>query len=209
MGPGNTFLIFFVSAASAAEVVKDARLTVAIDTDPVTMDPANHRASKTEMVLRNMFDGLVVRDPDMNIRPELAESWRVVDDKTVEFKLRKNVTFHNGEKFDAEDVKFTIERIVKDKQISGKTSPRKGLMGPVTGVTIVDPYTVRINLSEPCPFSSPCCRASSLCPRTILKKTLRPFCSKPGGDRTLQVCGMEKRRTGRHGAVRQVLRRLS
>jgi len=45
------------------------------------------------MVLRNMFDGLVVRDPDMNIRPELAESWRVVDDKTVEFKLRKGVTF--------------------------------------------------------------------------------------------------------------------
>ena len=169
-GLGILFLIFFVSAASAAEVVKDARLTVAIDTDPVTMDPANHRASKTEMVLRNMFDGLVVRDPDMNIRPELAESWRVVDDKTVEFKLRKGVTFHNGEKFDAEDVKFTIERIVKDKQISGKTSPRKGLMGPVTGVTIVDPYTVRINLSEPWPILLAMLPGQLIVPKDYIEK---------------------------------------
>ena len=102
---------FIIVPLASAAVVRDAKLTVAIDTDPVTMDPANHRASKTEAVLRNMFDGLVVRDPDMNIRPELAESWTVIDDKTMEFKLRKGVTFHNGEIFDAEDVKFTIERL--------------------------------------------------------------------------------------------------
>jgi len=82
-------------------------------------------------------------------------------------------------------------------------------MGPVTGVTIVDPYTVRINLSEPWPILLAMLRASSLCPRTILKKNGSTILLKTGGDRTLQVCGMEKRRTGRHGAVRQVLRRLS
>ena len=163
-------LTFFVAATASAEIIKDAKVTVAIDTDPVTMDPANHRASKTEMVLRNMFDGLVVRDPDMNIRPELAESWKVIDDKTMEFKLRKGVTFHNGEKFDAEDVKFTIERIVKDGQISGKTSPRKGLMGTVTSVTIVDPYTVRINMSEPWPILLAMLPAQQIVPKDYIEK---------------------------------------
>jgi peptide/nickel transport system substrate-binding protein len=161
---------FIIVPLASAAVVRDAKLTVAIDTDPVTMDPANHRASKTEAVLRNMFDGLVVRDPDMNIRPELAESWTVIDDKTMEFKLRKGVTFHNGEIFDAEDVKFTIERLVKDGQISGKTSPRKGLMGTVTSVTIVDPYTVRINMSQPWPILMAMLPAQQIVPKDYIEK---------------------------------------
>jgi peptide/nickel transport system substrate-binding protein len=117
-----------------------------------------------------MFDGLVVRDVDMNIRPELAESWRVIDDKTMEFKLRKGVTFHNGEKFDAEDVKFSIERIVKPGQISGKTSPRKGLLEGVTSVTIVDPYTVRINMSTPCPILLAMLPAQQMVPKSTIEK---------------------------------------
>lgn len=152
------------------QVIKDAKLTIAVDADPGTMDPANHRAAKTEAILRNMFDGLVVRDADMNIRPELAESWKVIDDKTVEFKLRKGVTFHNGEVFDAEDVKFTIERLVKDGQISGKTSPRKGLMGTVTSVTIVDPHTVRINMSKPWPILLAMLPAQQIVPKGYLEK---------------------------------------
>jgi len=167
---GMVLWVFIFVPLASGQIIKDAKLTVGIDGDPGTMDPANHRSVKTEAILRNMFDGLVVRDPDMNIRPELAESWKVIDDKTVEFKLRKGVTFHNGEKFDAEDVKFTIERLVKDGQISGKTSPRKGLMGTVTSVTIVDPYTVRINMSEPWPILLAMLPAQQIVPKGYIEK---------------------------------------
>jgi len=167
---GVALCIPLMTASVSGAVMKDAKLIVAIDADPVTMDPANHRSSKTETVLRNMFDGLVVRDPDMNIRPQLAESWKGIDDKTMEFKLRKGVTFHNGEPFDAEDVKFTIERIVKEKQISGKTSPRKGLLGTVTSVTIVDPHTVRINMSKPWPILLAMLPAQQMVPKDYIEK---------------------------------------
>jgi peptide/nickel transport system substrate-binding protein len=68
--------------------------------------------------------------------------------------LKKGVTFHNGEDLTAEDVKFTFDRIITENAIEypePHTSPRKGLIGPVESVEIVDDYTVRLYLSAPFP----------------------------------------------------------
>ncbi|MFP4081141.1 MAG: ABC transporter substrate-binding protein [Candidatus Aminicenantes bacterium] len=116
-----------------------------------TLDPAMHRDRVVETVIRNMFDGLVTRTPDMKVVPQMAEKWRLVDKNTWEFKLRKGIRFHNLEPFTAEDVKFTIERIITRGAVDGQSSPRKGLLGPVTGVDIIDHYTVHIKTSEPWP----------------------------------------------------------
>src|SRR5215472_2986763 len=98
-----------------------------------------------------MYDGLLTRDAKMNVVPELAESWKQTDPVTYEFRLRPNVKFHDGAPFTAEDVRFSIERILTGK-IGGQISPRKDLLGPMTRVDAVDPLTVRFVLSAPWPL---------------------------------------------------------
>jgi peptide/nickel transport system substrate-binding protein len=84
-------------------------------------------------------------DEKLNIVPQLATSWDwSADGKALTMKLRQGVTFHDGEKFDAAAVKYNIER---HKTMAG--SNRRGELAPVTTVDVVDPATVRLNLSAP------------------------------------------------------------
>ena len=125
------------------------RLVVCISYPVESLDPTNYRDRTTQTVLKNMFDSLTTRDSMMRIVPQLAESWKSLDDITWEFKLRRGVKFHNGDPFTAEDVKFTLERVVKERAIDGQTSLRKSLLGPVSGVKIIDAYTVLIQTEKP------------------------------------------------------------
>ncbi len=123
----------FGACASAAD------LRVGFSQDALTLDPANHRKRETETIIRNMCDGLLTRDSAMKVVPEVAESYRQIDAKTWELKLRKNVKFHSGAVLTAEDVKFTLDRLTKDNAMGGQTSPRKDLLGPISSVEVVDP----------------------------------------------------------------------
>jgi peptide/nickel transport system substrate-binding protein len=75
---------------------------------------------RTGIVLGHQaWDSLVYRDPEtFQIRPLLAESYKWVDETTLEFVLRKNVTFHNGDRLTADDVAYSINTILGDKQVS-------------------------------------------------------------------------------------------
>jgi len=122
-------------AAAATTVV------VAQGVDPTTLDPMNHQEAPATVLANNLFDGLIERDPDLNLVPLLAESYQNVSPTTWEFKLRRGIRFHNGEPFDAESVKFSLERLI---------DPRLKLRGgsaftPLTHVEIVDPLTVRVH----------------------------------------------------------------
>jgi len=124
-------------------------IVVALGVDKiVTLDPGNYRDRDTETVIRNMFDALVTRTPEGNVVPEVAESWETPDPKTYIFKLREGVKFHDGHILDADDVVFTFERVLKENGISGKTSPRKGLLGPLEKVEKVDARTVKFTLTN-------------------------------------------------------------
>ena len=125
------------------------RLVICIPFPIESLDPADHRDRITQIVLKNMFDSLTTRDANMKVVPQLAESWKTINETTWEFKLRRGVKFHNGDDFTAEDVKFTLERIVKEGALDGKTSPRKSLLGPLSGVKIIDDYTVQIETEKP------------------------------------------------------------
>jgi peptide/nickel transport system substrate-binding protein len=92
---------------------------------------------------QNMFDNLVEWDYDGKIVPGLAESWKVTG-TTVEFKLRRGVKFHNGEDFDAESVKFSIEHLKSAELKSASASN----VAVVTEVKVVDPSTVQFVLSR-------------------------------------------------------------
>jgi peptide/nickel transport system substrate-binding protein len=141
----------FSCEASSVKGEKN-RVVICISSPIVSLDPTNYRDRNTQIALKNMFDSLTTRDASMKVVPQLAESWRSLDDTTWEFKLRQGVKFHNGDDFTAEDVKFTLERVVKEGALEGKTSPRKSLLGPLSRVKIIDDYTVQIETEKPWPI---------------------------------------------------------
>jgi peptide/nickel transport system substrate-binding protein len=93
-----------------------------------------------------IYAGLVKRDKDLNIIPNLAESWQVSRDcLTLTFKLRKNAKWHDGRPFTAEDVRFTYETMINPKT---PTAYKEDFL-QVKGVEVLDPYTVRVTYPKP------------------------------------------------------------
>ncbi len=97
-----------VTAAAAPE----GRVVVAVASEPTTFDAHVFSDQPTYNVILNVFDTLVERGPDMQLRPLLAESYRLVDERTWQFKLRKGIQFTNGEPFNAQVVKWNVERML-------------------------------------------------------------------------------------------------
>lgn len=143
-----------VVAAAALLVggVQASEIRVGFTLDALTMDPGNHRKRETETILRNMYDGLVTRNGKMEVVPQIAQSWTVIDPTTYEFKIREGIKFHSGDVLTAEDIKFTFDRLIQEGALDGQTSPRKSLLGPLVAVEIVDPLTVRFKLESPWPI---------------------------------------------------------
>ncbi|AMQ07706.1 ABC transporter substrate-binding protein [Sporosarcina psychrophila] len=119
---------------------KDTTLIVAQQSDTSTLDPQKQGKMPDMNILINMFDTLITTDSDQQLAPSLAESWEVVDEDTWEFKLREDVIFHNGEKFNAETVKFSIERLLDP----ATQSPIVELSN-VESVEVIDEYIVQLH----------------------------------------------------------------
>ncbi len=84
-------------------------LKAAFSADPAGFDPVRGPSGMSHVVIEQVYSTLMALDPDANPYPELAESYEVSEDGlTYTFKLRPGVTFHNGDEFTAEDVKFTL-----------------------------------------------------------------------------------------------------
>jgi len=124
-----------------------AQLVIAQGTDAVTMDPGNTTQMTAMQPFNFVYEKLLNRDNDMKLVPELAESWKSVDDLTWEIKLRKGVKFHNGEDFSATSVKFTLDRL----RVAGSTQVSTGFT-TIDSVNVVDPATVRIVTKKPDPL---------------------------------------------------------
>src|SRR5690348_11039410 len=120
-------------------------LRIGLAEDPEILDPTLARTFVGRIVFAGLCDKLLDLDEKLNIVPQLATSYQwSADNKALTLKLRSGVTFHDGEKFDAAAVKYNLER---HKNMQG--SNRRGELAPVTSVDVVDPSTVRINLSAP------------------------------------------------------------
>ncbi|HEC61135.1 MAG TPA: ABC transporter substrate-binding protein, partial [bacterium] len=93
----------------------------------------------------NLYDTLVFPTPDGSVKPNVAERWETsADGLTWTFYLRKGVKFHDGSELTAEDVAFTMDRIIGIGEGYGYM-----FSGKVAGSDVVDAYKVRFNLSEP------------------------------------------------------------
>jgi peptide/nickel transport system substrate-binding protein len=120
-------------------------LRIGLGEDPDVLDPTLARSFVGRIVFASLCDKLFDIDEKLTIVPQLATGYEwSADSKALTIKLRSGVTFHDGEKLDAAAVKFNLER---HKTMAG--SNRSGELRPVTSVDVVDPSTVRLNLSAP------------------------------------------------------------
>lgn len=136
-------------SAAAPAPKKDQKPVVVLQgVDPTRLDPHMHSETPAFNVLIHMYDALVDRDENMKLVPGLATSWKALNDTTWEFKLRQGVKWHDGNDFTAEDVKFSIDRILDPNQKSN----RRPNLAVVKEVKIIDPYTVQIVTEKPFPI---------------------------------------------------------
>jgi peptide/nickel transport system substrate-binding protein len=106
-----------------------------------TFDPHMHTSTDVSNLGLYLYGNLIDRDlKTKKIIPSLAASWQTLNDTTWEFKLRDDIRFHNGEQMTAEDVKFTLERVLDP----ATKSPRRSYITWIDKVEVASPTTVRI-----------------------------------------------------------------
>nr|WP_287261652.1 ABC transporter substrate-binding protein [Thioclava sp.] len=155
------------SLASAQDYQPDpnaksgGNIIVTYKDDVATLDPAIGYDWQNWSMIKSVFDGLMDYVPGTTeLRPGLAESYEISEDGTTfTFKLREGVKFHNGREMTAEDVKYSLDRVTTPAtqspgagffgSIKGYDAMADGSATSLEGVTVVDPYTVKIELSRP------------------------------------------------------------
>jgi len=123
---------------------KGGTLRVGFYIEAATMDPHLSGSKIDRQVYHNIYEPLLTLDVKLGIRPGLAESWQQPDPRTVIFKLRRGVKFHDGTDFNAEAVKFNFNRMKTEPK-----SVRKGEVASIEAVDVVDSHTVKLSLRRP------------------------------------------------------------
>lgn len=113
-----------------------------------TLDPHFFAAFPTGSSHEYLYDKLVVLDQKLRLKPALAESWKLVDDLTWEFRLRKGVVFHDGSPFTADDVLFTIERV---PNVPNSPNSFSQFTRGIEKATKVDDHTIVLRTRAPNP----------------------------------------------------------
>jgi len=121
-------------------------LTVAVDLEPASLDPAFSNASTDRRVYNLFAENLLQQDDTGAFRPMLAEGWDYTPDRrSVTFRLRKGIRFHDCTEFDAAAVKFNLERVADP---ANNARARQYLLD-LASVDLVDAHTARVNLKQP------------------------------------------------------------
>jgi peptide/nickel transport system substrate-binding protein len=152
--PSGQFGSSSVDAMRAAKINHDPN-TLIIGSqygDPQNFDPIATFTLAWGMIGSNIFDPLIYRGPDLKIDPSkgLATSWKYLNPTTLQLKLRKGVTFQDGEPFNADAVKFTFDRLASP---FGQKGAQYFQYKNIKEVTVVDPYTVNIINKVPNPVT--------------------------------------------------------
>lgn len=158
------FATFVPNHASAwqTDVPLDQALVLAggESTNPRDYDPATTHGSGDKL----LFSGLVSFDPNLNLTPDLAESWDVNDDGTVyTFHLRENAKFHNGRAVTAQDFIYSWERAASPAlasdtvltylgDIVGVREMNSGQASNISGLSATDDHTLQVTIDAPKPY---------------------------------------------------------
>ncbi len=135
-------------------------VVVTFKDDITTLDPAIGYDWQNWSIIKSVFDGLMDYEPGTTkLVPHVAESYQVsADGRSYVFRLRRGVRFHNGREVTAQDFKYSLERVLNPKTqspgagfylgIAGAEAFHKGQAREVTGIRVVDRYTLRITLEK-------------------------------------------------------------
>lgn len=131
------------------------------DTGPLTLDPAISADMSSHLYVMQIFSGLDCLDQELNIEPDIAESWEESPDgKTYTFHLRQGVKFHSGREVKAADFKYSWERACDPDTGSGTAATYlgdivgaqdmlAGKAGEISGVKVIDDYTLQVTIDAP------------------------------------------------------------
>jgi ABC-type transport system substrate-binding protein len=142
---GAAILALAVASPMPAQAAGDIIITYKDDVS--TLDPAIGYDWQNWSIIKSLFDGLMDYKPGTTeLVPDLAESYEITNEgKTFTFKIRPGAKFHNGREVTADDVKYSIDR-VRDPATQ---SPGAGFFGSIDTITVVDPHTIKFDLSRP------------------------------------------------------------
>ena len=131
------------------------------DTGPITLDPATAAEASSAQYIVQIFSGLVRLDKNMDVVPDIAQSWdKSTDGKTYTFHLRQDVKFQNGKQVTAADFKYSWERALNPatqsltagtylNDIVGAADILNGKTTQLSGVKVVDNYTLEVTIDAP------------------------------------------------------------
>ena len=146
--PADTEAPAETPAATDAPVADGASITIALGSEPTSLDPHIVDDGGERAVNDNIYETLLFRTPDGELEPGLAaEMPTQVDETTWEFTLREGVTFHDGTPFNADAVVASVTRIVQ--LVADAKTDNDGFFSSLTGAEKVDDMTVRIMTAEP------------------------------------------------------------
>ncbi|MFN8442918.1 MAG: ABC transporter substrate-binding protein [Caldilineaceae bacterium] len=129
---------------AAAPSGRAATFTVAASADIDTADPHISQLLMFNNIIRlNVFNSLVRYAPNLDLQPDLAESWTNPDDKTYIFKLRQGAKYHNGQEVEAKDVEFSFKRIGEKQTVFSSR------VANIESYEVVDKSTIKITLKQP------------------------------------------------------------
>ncbi|WP_096435128.1 glutathione ABC transporter substrate-binding protein [Alteribacter populi] len=120
-------------------------LEISVLSDASTLDPHNSNDVPSWNIHYNIYETLLVHDENMELQPNLATEWDMVEENVWEFKLQEGVAFHDGSDFNAEVVKANLDRVL-DEEVA---SPNSFLFEVIDEINVVDNYTVQIITDYP------------------------------------------------------------
>lgn len=129
--------------ASAQEI------RIGLAAEPSSIDPHYHMLTPNEQLRKHIFESLTKNDNERRIVPVLAASWRTVDSRTWEFKLRKGVKFHDGSPFTAQDVIYSLCRVSK---VANSPAPFTFATRHISRISAADPHTLIFETSTAYPL---------------------------------------------------------
>jgi len=138
-----------LAAPLAANAALAQNLTIATGGSVTSVDPHFFNAAPNSSLALHFFETLVDRTHDAKLQPGLATEWRAVEPRIWEFKLRPNVTWHDGRPFTADDVVFTLSRVPNVPNSPGGFT---GFIRSIERTEVVDPLTIRFHTSYPNPI---------------------------------------------------------
>jgi peptide/nickel transport system substrate-binding protein len=142
--------VICLPAALACATPADAQdLRIGLASEPTAIDPHFHNLAANNALRRHIFESLVGQDAQQRPQPELATSWRALDDTTWEFKLRPDVKFSNGMEFTARDVVYSICRV---PTVENSPSSFAAATRAITAVYTSDPLTLIMRTAKPAPL---------------------------------------------------------